>query len=358
MEQKNISDEELREQAQLRLEEKFPGISKEWKELTQNIGMDVKNKVKKEIQGNFISIQGIGRLNASVIIDNNFVIAQMRGILSSDKKLEDSFIYRLLNSIFITAYAPPKLKEELYDKVDKYFSDQYEEACVLAEYVLERVVIKEAYFVDNWISAQRKIGDIDEDDVPYLALALDIKGQAILSLDKIFQHQNDVVVWEMKDAGKVMASFSQGVASLGLIGTGAITLKSIYQVIAFIFEILIEILKDMLKAIMALFSLIVNSAANVPKEMWALLLITLLGSLFFSEDLRAKGKEFYDKAIEKFSQFIRDFRDFLIRLKEDLLELWNVFSPVASVTGQILLFLFAEVNLMLNEVKSLELDEL
>ncbi|MEP1305102.1 MAG: PIN domain-containing protein [Balneola sp.] len=321
------------------------------------MGINFPDDAKEEIRKSFLSIEGFGRLGVSVVIDNNFAIAQIRGFLKQGKKLEDSFIQRLLNSVFVEVYAPYKFKEELYEKIEIQFPDQLDEAKEYAQYILSRVIIRDAYFVENWIKAKRRIGDIDSDDIPYLALAIDIKGQAIISLDKVFDNQDDVKVWEMRDAGRVMASFSQGIVSVGLIGTGAVTLHSIYHVISYIFKIIIEILNELLSGIIAIFNLVFSSASHIPKEVWLGLLATAVAGLFFSEDLRQKGKDKLDKAIDNFKTIIQNLREYLSQLKEDIMELWKVFSPVATISGQILLFLFAEVNLMLEELTALDLDK-
>tara|TARA_R110000868_G_scaffold1211_4_gene9397 strand:- start:12696 stop:13022 length:327 start_codon:yes stop_codon:yes gene_type:complete len=100
--QKILTD--LRNDLSGNIEERFPGLSDEWKQLTQSVGIDFPDDAKEEIRRSFLSIEGFG-----------------------------------LNSIFVEVYAPYKFREELCEKIQIQFPDQLDKAKEYAEYILSRV---------------------------------------------------------------------------------------------------------------------------------------------------------------------------------------------------------------------------
>ncbi|WP_441000759.1 PIN domain-containing protein [Fodinibius sp. SL11] len=335
------------------LEEKFPGISVKWKSLYREFGRDMSEEMKEEFLKFLPSIDGFTRLTVTLVLDNNFVLAQLRGFIKNDEKFEESFIYRLLNSGFVDAYGPVKLKEELYEKIVKHFPESIDKAINYADYILSKITIKDAYFIDAWVKASRQIGEIDRDDVPYLALAIDLDGHAIMSLDKVFDHQSDVKVWEMNDAGRIVANLHQGTFSIGLIGTGTATVLMLYKLVVYIIKALIDVLKDFINAIIGVFELFFNSASKIPKEVVIGLALTAITGLFVSDDFREKSMEAWRRVTENFQVFVEDLKDFLVLLKEQVLELWDVFKPICVTSAQLLFFLITEVNMMVEDLTQL-----
>ena len=60
------------------------------------------------------------------------------------------------------------------------------------------------FYIDYLGDAGRIIGKIDENDVPYIALALAINNDGIWTDDAHFQKQNEIKVWNTKDIIKYL----------------------------------------------------------------------------------------------------------------------------------------------------------
>lgn len=99
-------------------ENRYPDLNKSWMKIVNTVGTGLVNEIKEraEIDNNFIK-QFLG-FNLRIVVDNNFVLAQIMGTLKKKGKIEDSLLYRLLLSKSMQIFAPHFLKEELFAKID------------------------------------------------------------------------------------------------------------------------------------------------------------------------------------------------------------------------------------------------
>ena len=129
-----------------------------------------------------------------LIIDANILISAM--IRSSvTRKI-------IINSIF-ELYAPEFTFSEI-DKNLNYISKKnsltIDENKKVLEILAGYIPIFEAeFYIEHLEDAEEIIGKIDENDVPYIALALSINNDGIWTDDAHFQKQNTITVWQTKD---------------------------------------------------------------------------------------------------------------------------------------------------------------
>lgn len=87
MQQKN-----LKEIVEKRLDKKFPGFKSAWGDLVKKIGDDFVNLLKDKFQDEYKLFKEISQFKISVVVDNNFVFGQLKGLAEKNKPLEGSFI--------------------------------------------------------------------------------------------------------------------------------------------------------------------------------------------------------------------------------------------------------------------------
>ncbi len=336
------------------LGQKFPRFLEGWNDITKNVEIEITEEVKTQFRESFSTIESFGELNVSIVLDNNFVFGQIKTMVSKGTDLEDTFIFRLLNSVFVSVHAPYKLREELYTKIEKYLNDNLDEASKYAEYILSKVKLSDAYWVQDWKKAKQKIENVDEDDVPYLALAISISSHAIISRDKIFQLQNDTKVWTIGETDRVMTTFNKGIISFSLFGLGLVTVEGLYRFLSVVLKAILEIIKELVVALVQLFQMVIKMISKIPPEFGFLVLGMILLYILFSDEFREKGMDMFDKIKTNSKEYLKNKIEDLNEFKNRLVELWEVFKPVGVTSAQIILFFSMEVTSMIEQLEKLK----
>lgn len=91
------------------------------RELVNKVGDEFVNHIKTHFQSQYEIFREISDFQITVVVDNNFIFGQIKNIVERNKSLETSFIYRISKLSSVKIYAPPKLVEELFDKIAKRF---------------------------------------------------------------------------------------------------------------------------------------------------------------------------------------------------------------------------------------------
>jgi predicted nucleic acid-binding protein len=128
------------------------------------------------------------------ILDANILISAL---------IKDSITRRIIIDSFFDFFTPEYTFEEI-EKHLVYISrknsltikENKEIIEILSNYIN---VVEIDYYIFHIDEAYNIIGNIDERDVPYIALALAIKNNGIWTDDDHFQQQNKVKIWKTKD---------------------------------------------------------------------------------------------------------------------------------------------------------------
>lgn len=340
---------EYKEKVYKRISEKYPDFDKEWNEFVNGIGSKIVSSIKMAFKKQLTSFENIFSASLSIVVDNNFIFGNIKNAINRNCHIDESFISKLAKSEFIKFYAPPKLKEELYAKIEKYLSDSKELAISYADNLLNHITIKDAAWVEEWQRANNLIGHIDVDDVPYLALAFNIGSHSIVSYDKVFKKQNDVQIWDQKELGKVMTSYNSGTIAFMLMGLSAIT---IVQVIKFV----ILILKLLFDAIIALVSNLIRLLSFIPLPVW------LAGGalLAIAYNTSNEIKELFDDVKEDSNEWIKKQKVELGKVIQEITTLLEVFKNENNQkfkTGfDFLSFLLLQFSSLNDDIKNIELN--
>ncbi|MBL7840564.1 MAG: hypothetical protein JNJ75_10520 [Cyclobacteriaceae bacterium] len=334
-----------------RLKARFPEFEGAWNKAMREMGHELVNFIQERIEGKRSLLAGLAKFRFKFVVDNNFVFGQIKGAVAKKKPIEKSFIYKLLSSRTIQIYAPPLLQEELYEKINLIIpEDQRDIALGYAVMILSRIEIKDAQWVDNWKTANKLIGEIDEDDVPTLALALEIESHAIMSFDEVFHRQGDVRVWQHGDAEKVITNYNSGFVSFVIVERAGIWLGNILAaIVKFLWNIICEVVE--LLALIATGA--IRALTNIPGPLW--ILILGLG-IAFKDELAQAGKDVLSFIKEKGSEILEGIK----AMVRDIYELLKGFLEVAGLAGTVVFeflgYMMHQYNDMNTHLKEMKFD--
>jgi predicted nucleic acid-binding protein len=324
-----------------RMKSRFPEFDAAWNKLLHEVGPDLVNYIQEKIDGQKAFLGQLAEFKFKFVVDNNFVFGQIKGAISKNKDIEKSFIYKLLSSKSIQVYAPPLLKEELLAKINLLIPEENcERAIGYALMILSRIEIKDAQWVDNWKKANNLIGEIDNDDVPYLALALEIESHAIMTLDEVFHRQGEIRVWKHADVGKVISNYNSGFISLLIFEQGS---GLLYNIASIILRFIRDIVTELIEILIMIASGALKTLSGIPWPVW--FLIVGLGIAFW-DDISKAGKDIFTFLKEKGSEI-------LARLKAVVLEIYDMLKGILEVAGLAGTVAFEFMGYLLNEYNNL-----
>jgi predicted nucleic acid-binding protein len=337
-----------------RLESKFPDFQKEWNSLVFSYGDSFVSSIRRAFSKELSPLKELASFKLSIVIDNNFLFSQINGVINNKSDIKDTFIYKLTSSKLVTIYAPFKIKDEIASKIKLKIKRDKKKAQEYADLILSKVIINDAQWACDWKKATTLIGDIDTDDVPYLALALHTESHSIISNDEVFGNQGSSKVWTISDTKNVLATYNSGFISFCIVGATTMIIKSFFDLLLIVLQLIGQLLIELLTAIGSIIAFGIDVISKIPSEILIILIGVYLGGLIFSDEFREsnlKGLEnmetFLKKALDNFEKFIKDSAN-------DLIEFLKEFKPIGMTILEILAFLTLEYKMMEDQIKKLE----
>lgn len=350
-----MEKDEFKEQLAKQLDEKFPNFEKHWGNIVNSLGNEFVELIRERFKNEIQPFESISNFRFSVVIDNNFILGQIKNAVEKNIEIKHTFIYRLVNSNYIDVYGPYKLREELFIKIKNVLKVKNELAVEYANLLIKNIIIKDAYWVDEWKKANNLIGHIDEDDVPYLALAIHINSHAIISKDKIFHKQGASKAWKINDLDKIITSYNSGFISFCFLSTGVNILELVWKIIFSIFKVIGEILFELISSIGVLLDKSIQLILkNIPNELIYFFSSILVGVSLFSEDFRNYAKDIFKRIGDFTKKAINKIKGFINWLINLIKELWEIYKPI-GITGLELAGYFSlELQIMMEQIEKLD----
>jgi len=342
------------------LYKEFPGIKNFIDEAKDKLSCHIiellTNWENKEL--NFIST--LLSFKLKLVIDNNILFAEIRGLIKGNKDVENCFFHQLALHPSVEFFAPPFLKEEIYRKIDEKFDRKDKKrANLFAKKLLEVIKLQDAYWVEDWVKAKRKIGHRDPDDIPYLALSFDLNSHGVMSNDKIFsEEQKDVKAWSIKDTGKITASFNEGAISFYFLGHIPSLANIVYLSISSIFVAIYQALKDFVIATTSLISGSIHAIAKIPPPILLALGIPSLLLYIFDENKRASVNYFIKKIGKRVINFVKKIKEWLLLAKDLFIKIYTYLKPIALNVTKIIGLLIVNYQATINMIDNLEENNL
>lgn len=297
------------------------------------------------------------KFRLKLVIDTNIIFSEIRAILIN----KSSFLSNIIKLPFLELFAPNKIKEELYRTIDEDLPHNLDKdnAYSLANSFLEKISILDQESEEAWVKANILLKQYDQDDVPFLALAISLNAHGIITKDKHFNRQEDMSVWKLGESGKVASTISRGVFSLYILDYSFNKiLFTLARCIFIIFQGFLEFCHVLYSATKAAFISMHEKYSNLPTWLQvgipviAITIPTLI--LIFSEKSRNKLKDFLINLKDNLRLFIKHFGDdlkFNIEVIKNLtIKLYPFFELVIEGMG----YLFYSAVLLAKQIKSLE----
>jgi len=354
----NQTTRDFKQEIAQRLENKFSNFEGEWKKIVQTLGPEFVNCFKDKFKDETGYFKEVSKFKLIIVIDNNFIFGQLKGLLKKKESIENTFLYKLSNSSLSEVYAPPKIQEELFRIIDREISEnQISEAKMLAEKLLNIINIKEAFWVEDWKKAHRTIGHIDKEDTPYFALAFNLKSHGIISFDKHFLQQGEIKIWNLETTGKIISNYNEGFISFCcMAGIFEIT-TMIYHLIVMVFKFIGELFVEILQALILIGGGVINMLSKVPYQIYIILLGILLIGLAVSEEVREKCEKLLTHLGDGLINVIEKIGEIVRKIVEFLKNTWEAFKPYGITSLEITGYLLMNYQIMVEEVEKLESEK-
>lgn len=335
-----------------RFNERFPEFNQAWDRLVREAGPELVNLLRDKFSMHSSFLQEFKNFRFKMIVDNNFVFAQIKGCIKSKTEIEHSLIYKLLISKVVKIFAPPLLEKELKEKISSLISpENHELAFSYSSIILGNITIKDAQWIDDWKKANTLIGHIDKDDIAYLALALDIESDGIISKDGVFHKQAEIQVWENNNAGKVVTNYNSGFISLVIIDQVGQVLA---RVVAIIFKFLRDILTQLVVLIAKITEGVIKTIVQIPPPI--LFALAALGIAFW-EQIATYGKDIWKFLKEKANEILAKLKEVIRELSEILFKVFELAKLGGTVALEFLGFLIDEYSWMSEQVFNISLTD-
>lgn len=346
---------DLKQEIAQRLNKKFPSFDDKWKSIVHSLGSNFVNAFKDKFKDERGYFKEITMFKLIIVIDNNFIFGQIKGILKKKEAVEDSFLYKLANSRLSEVFAPPKIEEEVYRIIDREISkSEALKARELANKLLNMIKVKEAFWVEDWKKAHRTIGNIDNEDTPYFALAFSLKSHGIISYDKHFLKQGEIKVWNIESAGKIISNYNEGFMSFCCLAGIVEIVKLAYYLIVVTFKFIGELLMEIIQALIFMGTEVLKLLAKVPYQIYLAILSLFLFGLAISEELRDKCKTILSNIGTELVNVLEIIGDILKVIIDFLQNAWEAFKPYGITTLEVTGYLLANYQILVEEVNKLE----
>jgi len=129
-----------------------------------------------------------------LVIDTSILISSL---------IKDSVTREILLLLFLKFYLPEYALEEIEVhkmKISRLSGLSFDEIDILLNLLLDNISIADAQTIRPYLKeAERIIGGIDPNDIPFIALALAIDNDGIWSSDKHFDVIKQIKVWKTSD---------------------------------------------------------------------------------------------------------------------------------------------------------------
>jgi predicted nucleic acid-binding protein len=335
-----------------RIKKRFPEFEKEWKKLVREVGVELVNFLKDRISNEYNFLKELTGFKLKFVIDNNFIFGQIKGSIKKRENIESSFLYKLLKSKSVEIFAPPKLSEELHEKIKEVLDEgDHELALSYALLLLPKITVKDAQWVENWKKANNLIGEVDPDDVSYLALAFEVGSHAIISFDDVFHRQGDIQVWKHSETDKMVTSYNSGFISFCLMGNIGDLLA---KLVAVIFRFIRDSIIKLIQLIAEITKGIVVGISKLPPEI--LIILVTLGILFF-DDIKKAGKDLIQFIKDKGNEIIAKLKLAVKEILEILQKMLEIGKLGATIAFEFMGFLVDEYNVLNEQIQSLKIAE-
>lgn len=284
----------------------------EWKPILKDYNKtnNVLHQISREIPPEAYEFVRDYMVNQLFLTENKTSLPQLKFVVDSNIIVKDAFrvgfgkfssTERIFSSVFLKLYAPKKIKDEVYEQINKDLPKgcSLELALGQAKKLLSKVEIIDDDKLNVENSSLLEFKNKYKNDVHFLKVAIGLNTPKIITRDKkAFDGNTTVKRYELGDAVSLILSVESGTLSLLMVTLGAETAytgaRVTYLFLSILYNIFTEILLFIIHIAIAGINGIINLLGKMPDWGWYIIIgiITATGiALIISKNLRDQATE-------------------------------------------------------------------
>ncbi len=302
--------------------------------------------LKENFEQNISNFVGSSlKLELNLVVDSSSVIPNL---LYFAKKGE-SFLHKLIKEPFLHLYAPSVLIDEVERRIPELSIKKSQKELIMKTWIsdiLPKIKILNRMDLNTLFEGFFIIGERDQNDVPFVALNLQLKAHGIITKDPDIIEQPEVRTWRIKGVSSLISVFKKGTFSFFIVSKVLPNiLKSIFKLGVAILRVMLEVLGEITQFVAGLVGGTIKAISKLPT--WIQLMFGLgVLTLVFVKKTRnlvldiVKG---IGEGLAKFaSDLFRVFRELLVQL-----------APLINITIVFLSYLFDSYQETVKQLSSL-----
>jgi predicted nucleic acid-binding protein len=296
-------------------------------ETIRKMPVEIITQLRQFILQGFLGTMSGHEFKFKLIIDTNVVVSDSIRVAKGKK----SSTLHFLSSPFLSLMAPREIESEVIEKLNEKFKNDEKKLIIAkthAKNILKCIKIVGNISGTAIQEARRLIADRDEDDIPFLALALESSADAILSYDK--EAFDDLPNFQRLDVGpttKLVLKYERGTFSFVIVGGSLEMLLPIFRDIIFwIFRCVISALETLIQIFGNIISGAIETLSKLPPWVFIIIggvLICFMIAVILDDDFRDGIKDILNDALEILQPIID-------AIKEVAMVIWNGLKAAIS----------------------------
>jgi predicted nucleic acid-binding protein len=276
-----------------------------------------------------------------LVVDTSSMLPELMSYVRVGKSTLDE----VTKTPFVELYAPPKLIQEVGEKIPmlskKHRLDHSRLAQAWEQIFLPRIRVLDASSPQALLFAKDTVGKRDPEDMPFVALSFSLRTHGIVTQDKDLLEQPDIRTWKMGNVRKFVTVFKRGVFSF------FVSANFIVPLLKAVLQIAISILRALLEFAWKLVTTVIVGLSKLPDWAKALLGLATIAVLAV--------KEAREKAIQVAKEIYESIANFLTQMYNLLRQLLEKIGPYVEIAINALLVLFNSIDESIMQLRSIQI---
>ena len=302
-------------------------------------------------------------LQVKMVVDSNAVI---RSLTYYAKTGKSPLLLKLKSNPLFPLYSPIDLEDEVSEYIEiKEKNLEYKPKMRHAWNLIKKnIIIQKNIQTESWNKAKKIIGKRDSDDVPFVAVYIDLNASGIVTDDKDYEHP-EIRRFTVESLGELVGNFHRGIFSFFIMHDLSPPLFD------FVKQVSLSIIKFLSEAVLLVLGFVKVLATGTISKILEWLSKTpswitylLLGVLFsvgifalFHDDIRKKAQNLIQRLKEKIRPILDKIIRFIKIFLKKLTEYAEKSAPYANMTMTSIIELHTNIQKLKQEFISLLSEE-
>ena len=320
----------------------YHAIDKSLEQTVEQIPPQLLSYMSSQFQRNMSGMFGKDiEMKLRLVVDTSSILPELMSYVRVGKSTLDE----VAKTSFVELYAPPKLVQEVVEKIPvlskKHRLDHSMLTQAWQQIFLPKIRVSDVSSLQALLFAQDIVGKRDPEDMPFVALSFSLRAHGIATQDKDLLEQPDIRTWKMGKVRRLVTVFKKGAFSF------FISANFIVPLLKAVFQIAISILRALLEFAWKLVKTLVVGLSKLPD--WAKVLLGLATVVILTV------KEAREKAVQFGKEICESIANFLTQIYNLLRPLIERIGPYVEVAIDTLLVLFNSIDESIMQLRSIQI---